>query len=50
MKGNLSRERLKNIGLVAFCILLAVGVFVYNFFGSSEGNRGKAGGGRKVGV
>ena len=39
MKGNLSRERLKNIGLVAFCILLAVGVFVYNFFGSSEGNR-----------
>lgn len=33
MRGKWDRERVKNIGLIAICILLAAGVFAYNFFG-----------------
>lgn len=37
MKGKWDWEKLKNIGLVAVCIVLAAGVFVYNFFGKGSG-------------
>lgn len=37
MRGKWNREKLKNIGLVAVCIVLAAGVFLYNFFGKGGG-------------
>lgn len=37
MKGRWDREKIKNIGLVAVCIVLAAGVFIYNFFGGKNG-------------
>lgn len=37
MKGKWDREKIKNIGLIAICIVLAVSVFAYNFFGGENG-------------
>jgi len=36
MKENGNRERIKNILLIALCVLLAGGVFIYNFFGRGK--------------
>ena len=36
MKENGNRERIKNILLIALCVLLAGGVFLYNFFGRGK--------------
>ncbi len=37
MKEKWNQEKLKNIGLIALCIVLAVGVFLYNFLGKADG-------------
>ncbi len=37
MRGKWDRERLKNIVLVAVCVILSAGVFIYNFFGKGSG-------------
>lgn len=41
MKGNWNWERIKNIFLIALCVLLAGGVFLYNFFGKSGEKEGE---------
>ncbi len=37
MRGKWNREKLKNVVLVALCVVLAAGVFLYNFFGKRGG-------------